>query len=208
MEADPGILADVPRLSLDIENLKLNVSVDARIAELLNLSLVVDTELGKTDIDLKDLDAQVAAILRLDNVRAIVERVVDMIERNPHLITETLSRVGGSLEGVGKAADGALNRSGRAPGVAEKLGKLTGAVAGASRDDSPRTDTASADLDRGIVMVTRKASRKVRDSKGRLNAFAREPGRTVARGRDDRADVYFAARGSPSGHGFAQDSNP
>src|SRR5688572_7771265 len=73
---DPDVLLDVPNLSvdeitLDVENLKAKVSLDARLANLLALTAGADVSIDKVKLTIKGVKAEVLLKVRLDNVAQI-----------------------------------------------------------------------------------------------------------------------------------------
>lgn len=93
-EQQPDVLLDVPNLSveeitLEVENVEAKLSLDARVANLVQLRAGADVSIGNVNLTIKGVQAQAALVVRLDNVRAIVERTLTTLENNPEII-ETL----------------------------------------------------------------------------------------------------------------------
>ncbi|HEY0101806.1 MAG TPA: hypothetical protein VGB76_22965, partial [Pyrinomonadaceae bacterium] len=70
---DPDVLLDVPNLSveeitLEVENLRAKVSLDARLANLLQLSAGADAGIDKVKLTIKGVRAELLLKVRLDNV--------------------------------------------------------------------------------------------------------------------------------------------
>ena len=63
-------------------------------------------------IDLRGVRAQATLIVRLDNVRAIIERTLQTLDNNPQLVTQLLSTVDNTVNTVGGVANNAV-RHGR-----------------------------------------------------------------------------------------------
>jgi hypothetical protein len=92
---DPDVLLDVPNLSvdeitLDVENLRAKVSLDARLANLLSLSAGADVGIDKVKLTIKGVKAEVLLKVRLDNVAAIIDRTLTTIDRNPQILERLL----------------------------------------------------------------------------------------------------------------------
>ena len=74
----PHVLLDIPNLSIeqltvDVTNLQVHLAVDAQLANLLHLTAGADARIDNVRIDLRGVRAQATLIVRLDNVRAIIE---------------------------------------------------------------------------------------------------------------------------------------
>ncbi|MBV2367229.1 hypothetical protein, partial [Streptomonospora nanhaiensis] len=132
-DQEPDVLLDVPDLAvdeidLDVENLRARVSLQAEVGDLLRLNVGADVDLGAVSLTLRGVEAQARLKVRLDNVAAIIERVLRTIDENPQLITEGLA---GPLKsavdevgGVAGQATGVLGRGAEA--AAGGLGALAG----------------------------------------------------------------------------------
>lgn len=93
-DQQPDVLLDVPNLSveeitLEVENVEARLSLDAKVANLVQLRAGADVSIGNVNLTIKGVEAQLALVVRLDNVRAIVERTLTTLDENPQLI-ETL----------------------------------------------------------------------------------------------------------------------
>ena len=85
---DPDVLLDVPNLTveqitLEVENLRARVSLDARLANLLQLTAGADATIDKVKLDIRGVRAEVLLKVRLDNVASIIDRTLTTIDRNP-----------------------------------------------------------------------------------------------------------------------------
>lgn len=114
---DPDVLLDVPNLSVDeitleVENLKAKVSLDARLANLLALTAGADVAIDKVKLQIKGVKAEVLLKVRLDNVAAIIDRTLTTIDRNPEILTKLLESVDKTVGTVGGVAQTALQPGG------------------------------------------------------------------------------------------------
>jgi hypothetical protein len=87
---EPDVLLDVGQLhvgkiELKVDELTARVALDARVLDLVQLSVGVDAELRGVDLDIEDIDAQALLKVRLDNLVAIVDRTMGLLDRNPLL---------------------------------------------------------------------------------------------------------------------------
>lgn len=114
---DPDVLLDVPNLSVDeitleVENLKAKVSLDARLANLLALTAGADVSIDKVKLQIKGVKAEVLLKVRLDNVAQIIDRTLTTIDRNPEILAKLLESVDKTVGTVGSVANTALQPGG------------------------------------------------------------------------------------------------
>jgi len=113
----PDVLLDVPNLSveqitLEVDNLQVHLALDARLANLLKLTAGADASIDKVKLDIKGVQAQATLIVRLDNVRAIIERTLQTLDNNPQIVTQLLSTVDNTVTTVGGVANNAVTTVG------------------------------------------------------------------------------------------------
>src|SRR5215212_8454906 len=109
------VLIDVPvvkvdEIDLEVEDLRAQVAVMAEVRDLVKLSVGADARLGKVELKIEGVEAQALLKARLDNVSAILERVLMTLDRNPEL----LESIGRAVEDVGEGADHFLGETGDA----------------------------------------------------------------------------------------------
>jgi len=124
----PDVLLDVPNLSLDtlvieVDNLKANLSLDAKVASLVSLKAGVDVSIDKVSIRLKGVQATALLVVRLDNVRQIVDRTLTSLDKNPQLVERLLQTVDNTVETVGNVANTALMPGGVRSQTVNTLGQ-------------------------------------------------------------------------------------
>ena len=103
----PDVLLDAPMVSIkgldfELDDLRAKVSLFAKVLELVELSAGIDAYLGKVKLTIESVDVQALLKVRLDNVTAILDRVLTTIDRNPQIVQELTSGVGSAVEDVGK----------------------------------------------------------------------------------------------------------
>jgi hypothetical protein len=113
----PDVLLDIPDLSvqqitLEVDNLQVHIALDARLANLLKLTAGADASIDKVKLDIKGVHAQATLIVRLDNVRAIIERTLQTLDNNPQILTQLLSSFDNTLNTVGGVANNTLGTVG------------------------------------------------------------------------------------------------
>jgi hypothetical protein len=98
---EPDVLLDVSELEVDkieleVDGLRAHVSVLAELANLLNLSVGVDARLGRVKLGIEGVEAKVLLKVRLEHVRAILEKALETIAEQPEILrilSQSLSRV-------------------------------------------------------------------------------------------------------------------
>jgi hypothetical protein len=135
----PDVLLDVPvvkvdEIDIEVDDLRAQVAVMAEVRDLVQISVGADATLGRVDLKIEGVEAQVLLKARLDNVSMILERVLLTLDRNPEL----LESVGQAVEEVGKGGDHLLGETGEAvehvgagaEGAVQHVGRGTGQAAG------------------------------------------------------------------------------
>jgi hypothetical protein len=97
----PDVLLDVSelrvdRISLEVEDLRAHVSVQAELANLVRLSVGVDATLDRVKLEIEGVEAKVLLKVRLKHVRAILEKALDTIAEHPEILrilSRSLSRL-------------------------------------------------------------------------------------------------------------------
>lgn len=113
----PDVVLDVPNLSVDeitleVQNLEAKVALEARLANLLHLSAGADVAIESVKLTIKGVQAQAALIVRLDNVKAIIDRTLQTLDNNPQIIGQLTSTLDNTVNTVGGVANNAVNTVG------------------------------------------------------------------------------------------------
>src|SRR5699024_7734426 len=131
-DEETDVLLDVPEVKVDeieleVENLRASVSLQAEVLDLLTLKVGADVELGRVGLTIKGVEAQALLKVQLDNVREIIARVLQTIDRNPQILEHVTKGVGGAVEEVGQGVGGAVEEVGQGAGSAvEDVGQGAG----------------------------------------------------------------------------------
>lgn len=125
---DPDVLLDIPNLSVDeitleVDNLRARVSLDARLANLLQLTAGADAGIDKVKLTIKGVRAEVLLKVRLDNVNSIIDRTLTTIDRNPQILERLLTSVDNTVNTVGNVANTALQPGGVLSQTVNTLGQ-------------------------------------------------------------------------------------
>ena len=88
---EPDVLLDVrelevDRLTLEVEDLRAHVSLMAELANLLRLSVGVDATLARVKLEIEGVEASVLLKVRLEHVRAILEKALETIAEQPEIL--------------------------------------------------------------------------------------------------------------------------
>jgi pyruvate/2-oxoglutarate dehydrogenase complex dihydrolipoamide acyltransferase (E2) component len=98
---EPDVVLDVSQLevesiTLEVDDLRAHVSVLAELANLVSLSVGADVQLGRVKLEIVGVKAKALLEVRLEHVRAILEKALDTIAENPEILEilgQTLSDV-------------------------------------------------------------------------------------------------------------------
>jgi pyruvate/2-oxoglutarate dehydrogenase complex dihydrolipoamide acyltransferase (E2) component len=93
---EPDVLLDVSQLevekiTLEVDDLRAHVSVLAELANLVSLSVGADVQLGRVKLEIEGVEAQALLKVRLEHVRAILEKALDTVGEHPEIL-ETLAQ--------------------------------------------------------------------------------------------------------------------
>src|ERR687890_1152455 len=117
----PDVLLDVPVVKVDEINFELNdlrvrANLYAKVLDLVELAVGVDAYLGRVKLVIQGVEAQALLKVRLDNVTAILDRVLTTIDRNPQIIEKLVEGVSSAVEDVGEGAGSAVEDIGSGAG--------------------------------------------------------------------------------------------
>src|SRR5215216_1087691 len=159
----PDVLLDVPVVKVDsidfeLNDLRARVSLLAKVGDFVELAVGVDAYLGRVKLGIYGIEAQALLKVRLDNVAAILDRVLTTIDRNPQIIERLVEGVSSAVEDIGAGAGSAVQDIGAGAGsTLEELGpglssavSDIGAGAGSTLEDlGPGLSSAVADIGAG-----------------------------------------------------------
>src|SRR5918997_1902438 len=133
----PDVLLDVPVVKVDsidfeLNDLRARVSLLAKVGDFVELAVGVDAYLGRVKLGIYGIEAQALLKVRLDNVAAILDRVLTTIDRNPQIIESLVEGVSSAVEDIGAGAGSTLEELG--PGLSSAVADI-GAGAGSAVED-------------------------------------------------------------------------
>jgi hypothetical protein len=111
------VVVDVPRLcvqriSLEVDNLYAHLSLDARVANLINVQAGADVTIGTVQLAIQGVRARALLLVDLDNVVQIVDRTLTFIDNNPEVVSHLIGTVQRTVGTVGNVANTALQPGG------------------------------------------------------------------------------------------------
>lgn len=117
---EPDVILDIPELKVDeikikVRDLEAHVSVDAKFADFVQVEAGISAHIGKVDIEIEDVRVEAYLKVRLERVKAILNRTVATLNNNPELLKAILKPI---AEGGGKATEG----------VGEAVGNVVGQI--------------------------------------------------------------------------------
>jgi hypothetical protein len=180
----PDVLLDVPNLSveqltIEVNNLRVNLALDARLANLLQLTAGANAQIDNVRIELRGVRAQATLIVRLDNVRAIIERTLQTLDNNPQLVTQLLSTVDNTVNTVGGVANNTVGTVGALAGGLLRNGQVLD-LARAGLTEVGRTVNAAGQTVRRVTDQSGNLIEVVTDTANRIVSSRRLSGGTTS----------------------------
>jgi hypothetical protein len=131
------VLLDVPvlkveEITLTVEGLRAHVAVLAELANLVKLSVGADVELDKVELSIKGVEVQALLKVRLEQVRAILDKALSTIGGNPEILQSLVQTVDRAVGEVGGAAREAVGEGGAVSHLAGGVGEATQRVGDAA----------------------------------------------------------------------------
>jgi hypothetical protein len=111
----------VDEIKFELDDLRVHLAVLAEAGHFVQINAGVAARLGKVELDIQGVETQALLEARLDNVTAILARVLTTLDRNPEL----LQSVGEALGDVGGGAHDLLTEAGD---VVKSTGKGAGSA--------------------------------------------------------------------------------
>jgi hypothetical protein len=114
---NPDVMLEVPNLEveqilLEVDNLRVHLDLDARVANLVQVKAGVDATIGRVKLDIQGVAAEAYLTVRLHNVARILDRTLTTIDNNPQLLERLLTTVDRTVGTVGGVANTALQPGG------------------------------------------------------------------------------------------------
>ncbi|MEU7925818.1 hypothetical protein [Micromonospora sp. NPDC049107] len=106
---EPDVLLDIPKVSVDsirlaVDGLDADISLRARLANLLQLDAGVRVHLRGVELDIDGAHAEAQLRVRLEQLVTLLGRALDTIDNNPQVIESLAQAGGGALDDVNRSA--------------------------------------------------------------------------------------------------------
>ena len=112
------------------------------LRNLLKLTAGADASIDKVKLDIKGVHAQATLIVRLENVRAIIERTLQTLDNNPNIVAGLLNSVDNTVNTVGGVANNTVGTVGGIATSALRTGTVLN-LAGAGLSEVSRATNAA-----------------------------------------------------------------
>ena len=203
----PDVLLDAPVVSLkdldfEVLDLRAKINLFTKVLNLVELSVGIDTYLNKVKLTIESVDVQALLKVRLDNVTAILDRVLTTIDRNPQMVQEIANGVGSAVEDVGKGsgelvgegtneavsdigsgADSAVEDVGQgAGGAVEDVGEGAGSAVGDVGQAAEQVGDSVSQADQGATDAASEAAGQAGDATEQAPEGAQEDWGRIAEG--------------------------
>ncbi|MEV4563501.1 hypothetical protein AB0K12_07010 [Nonomuraea sp. NPDC049419] len=212
---DPDVYLDVPEvkvdeITLDVQDLRARVSLQAEVLDLLKLNVGADVFLGSVNLTIKGVEAQALLKVRLDNVARIIDRVLQTIDTNPQLLEHLTRGVGRAVEDIGLGAGHAVRDVGAGAGEAVRdVGAGAGGAVrdvgagagGAVRDVGAGAGGAVQDVGAGAGGAVREVGASAGDTVRDATGAVREVAPPGGAGTPHDQEEHHAEAGTPTGAG-------
>jgi YD repeat-containing protein len=111
------VVVDVPnlcvqRITLEVDNLRAHLSLDAAVANLVTVQAGADVNVGNLSLTIRGVRAQALLLVDLDNVVGVVDRTLTFVDNHPEIVTQLTGTVQHAVGTVGGVANTALQPGG------------------------------------------------------------------------------------------------
>ncbi|MEV4805223.1 hypothetical protein AB0K18_34930 [Nonomuraea sp. NPDC049421] len=204
VSTDPDVYLDVPEvkvdeITLDVQDLRARVSLQAEVLDLLKLNVGADVFLGSVNLTIKGVEAQALLKVRLDNVARIIDRVLQTIDTNPQLLEHLTRGVGRAVEDIGLGAGHAVRDVGAGAGGAVR--DVGAGAGGAVRDVGAGAGGAVRDVGTGAGRAVRDVGASAGDTVRDATGAVREVAPSGGAGTPHEQEEHHAEAGTPTGPG-------
>ena len=140
--SEPDVLLDIPHLSvekisLEVENLRAQVSLHAEVNNLVSIDVGANVEIEEVELEIEGVNAQALLKVRLDEVHGILDRALGTLDNHPEFITRTLITAEDATEDVTSTASDVVDSASEAlSGTAKSVAEKAKSWVGSSDDDS------------------------------------------------------------------------
>ncbi|SIN29051.1 hypothetical protein [Micromonospora cremea] len=126
---DPDVLLDIPKVSVDsirlaVDGLDADLSLRARLANLLQLDAGVRVHLQGVELDINGVHAEAQLRVRLEQLMTILSRALDTIDNNPQIIEAISRTAGATIDDVNRSAQQLSAGAAEVTGSAQRSGDV------------------------------------------------------------------------------------
>jgi hypothetical protein len=183
----------VESITLTVAGVSAQLALDARVANLVQLSAGADVRIDEVNLEITGVQAEVYLYVYLDNVAAIVNRTLETLDNNPEIIEalgatlqQTVGAVGdvaGSALGPGGAVTRTLDNVTRPDGLLSQTVNTLGQTV--NRTLSATGQIVESTLDTAGTVVGTRPLGSVLDLTDVVGTTTNATGQTVRRVRDE-----------------------
>lgn len=148
---DADVVLDVPVLKIDeidleVDDLRLHVSLRAELADLVKVNAGIDAYLDKVKLSVKGVEAQAVLRISLQRVLDTLDRALEAVNRNPWILTGTARSMEQSAEQISQVAEATAGQAGEATERAvDEPGNVTETVSDGSKPVEGKEETGIAE---------------------------------------------------------------
>ncbi|WP_225852314.1 hypothetical protein, partial [Micromonospora sp. AMSO12t] len=170
-ENEPDVLLDIPEVSVDsirlaVDGLDADVSLRARLANLLQLDAGVRVHLEGVELDITGVHAEALLKVRLEKLVQILDRALTTIDRNPQVIQTLSGTATASMDDVNRASQQMANLSEQLTGPGERGGGAEQLTALGEQRPLERAGGATDDLGQQVGAIGAVADQSLREPGG------------------------------------------
>ena len=176
----------VDEIKFELDDLRVHLAVLAEAGHFVQINAGAAARLGKVELDIQGVETQALLEARLDNVTAILARVLTTLDRNPELLKsvgEALGDVGGGAHDLLGDTGDLVKSAGKGAGSAvQDVGQGAGkGVAGIGQGAQQGVEGLGQGAQQGVEGLGRARSRASRASGRALSRDSRASGRAASR---------------------------
>jgi hypothetical protein len=125
---EPDVLIDIRKVKVDeiyvdVEKLDAQLSLFAKVGDLLQVMAGVHVSLGKVEVDIKGVEVEAKMTVRLEQLYDILDRAFATLDRNPEILESVVQTVGNAVDDVSDLGEKALGPGGAVSQTLDDVGQ-------------------------------------------------------------------------------------
>jgi len=125
---EPDVLIDIRKVKVDeiyvdVEKLEAQLSLFAKVGDLLQVTAGVHASLGKVEVDIKGVEVEAKMTVRLEQLYDILDRTFATLDRNPQILESVVQTVGNAVDDVSDLGEKALGPGGAVSQTLDDVGQ-------------------------------------------------------------------------------------